>query len=69
MTKVDLILAELAHGPRSNAELCEVADEIPSYLSRTMAKLREQGRVQNVAAVRGRGSRAVYALTRSARPA
>ncbi len=41
------LLSALASGPKTNAELVEVIDEIPQYVSRTMAKLRERGLALN----------------------
>ena len=66
-TQRAIILNALGEGPKSNRELCELADEIPSYLSRTMAKLQHRGLVVNVAPSRGRGRPALYALASQAR--
>lgn len=61
MTKVDQILQALAQRPLTNAELCELVDDISPYVARTMAALCTRGLVVNRAEP-GRGHRAVYAL-------
>jgi DNA-binding IclR family transcriptional regulator len=62
MSRVATILEALAERPRTNAELCEVADDIGPYVARTMAKLCARGLAANMSTKRGRGSRALYAL-------
>lgn len=62
MSRVAAILEALAERPHTNAELCEVADDIGPYVARTMAKLCARGLAVNTSEARGRGSRALYAL-------
>lgn len=63
MTKRDKVLAALATGPKANAQLCDVLDEIGPYVARTMNVLIRQGRVRNAA----RGRRvALYVLVEGA---
>ena len=57
------ILAALIEGPLDNKALCSIADDIPAGIGRTMAELGKMGLVENVAARRGRGTVAIYALT------
>jgi DNA-binding PadR family transcriptional regulator len=57
------IMLALAERPRFNSDLCEVADEIPALLARTMAALIANGWVKNISRRRGRGTLAFYAIT------
>lgn len=69
-TTAHLITQQLFRiGPLANWEIAEDICEHSGGVSRTMANLRDRGLVCNIAAVKGRGSRAVYDLTPQARAA
>jgi hypothetical protein len=56
------IIAALASGPKSTAQLLEVTGASSAYVSRDCARLIERGRIVRIDGTSGRGSRAVYAL-------
>lgn len=57
------IIAAIADGPKTNAQLQELTCDHSGGIARSVAKLREQGRVIRTDPARGRGHRATYALT------
>lgn len=58
------LLDALSQGPKTNAELCDVINEIGVLLARTMAKLIKDGLAVN--RMRGR-AKALYAITPAGR--
>lgn len=62
-TKVERILRTLLDRPLTARELADEVDDIPAYIARTMAKLRERGLILNASGSAGRGSTALYDLT------
>lgn len=66
---VSSILRRLAQGPATNAELQDATEDHAGSVARDCAKLIRDGRVKRIDGGRGRGSRAVYALSIDAPPA
>jgi hypothetical protein len=62
------ILAALADGPKTNAQLQELTCDHGGGVARTAAKLRQQGRVIRADTQNGRGRPALYALADSRFP-
>lgn len=60
------ILSRLKRGPATNADLQEAACDHGGGIARTVAALRQQGKVRRVDGKSGRGKPAVYALTENA---
>jgi predicted transcriptional regulator len=60
--QADILLA-LESGPKTNAELQEATCDHCGSIGRYAAKLIASGRVIRVDGARGRGSKAVYALS------
>lgn len=62
------ILRELKRGPMTNAQLAEATDDHSGSVARYCAELIRSGRVARVDGARGRGTKAIYALTPPADP-
>lgn len=60
--RIDQVLARLADGPATAAELAEVLYTHTGDVSRMMSQLRMKGRVRRVDNGSGRGSIALYGL-------